>query len=153
MSLLVCHWSLIDCADSPQCRLITMALKDLIVLFTLCHGKAIIPSKLSFYTSSKSIPPSPEPPISNCQCAFPREASNMFISLTTAFYVKKNLLNLTWPPAVHGEDLPHLNGRKASKAAKVKLSNKWDQRGIRRKIWVIQICFFFKSVKTKNYTC
>ena len=129
-----------------------MALKDLIVLFTLCHGKAIIPSQLSFYTSSKSIPPSPEPPISNCQCAFPIEASNMFISLTIRVFTSKKTAQLDvatcgtrWGPAT-----PQ---RKIYSESQGQVIKQMGSQSIRRKISGNTDLLFRKKkvLKLKNY--
>ena len=136
-----------------------MALKDLIVLFTLCHGKAIIPSKLSFYTSSKSIPPSLHPLNPNFQlpvCVSSWSFKHVHLLNNQHFNVNKNLRNLTW---LHQWRFSghlrytvrtcHTSTDEVTPKAKVKLSNTWDHRGIRRKTWVIQICYLKKECKTK----
>lgn len=93
-------------------------------------------------------------PISNCQCAFPPEASNMFHLLNNPHFYLKTKTCSTWrdffpatifrPPAVHGEDLPHLKGQV--------ISNKWDHRVSEERFPVIQICYFFlkKVLKLKT---
>lgn len=87
--------------------------------------------------------PEPQFPIA---IAFLPEASNMFISLTTRIFTSKKKtaqLDVTSfrrtnsrPPAVHGEDLPHLNGQ---------VIEQMGSQSIRRKIsGNTDLLFFFK---------